>query len=113
MPLNLIKHVDSIKDLSGKRIDIFCFNYNNPNSVPDDILLYAIISSKDSISVSFELLSSIALIFWLSTNELIDKVKSICDRYNGEIIFSDIAGIKELQFRRDFNIEDILDNYYR
>lgn len=112
MPLNLVKHIDSIKDISGKRSEVYCFNYNNPDSVPEDILLYAIICSKDSISVSFELISDIALIFCLSTNDLLDKIKSICEKYNSEIVFSDIAGIKELQFKRDFNKEEILDNYY-
>ena len=39
-------------------------------------------------------------------------IKNVCDLYPSEIVFSDVAGIKELQFRATINSIDVLDRYY-
>lgn len=103
-PLNLIKQIEK---------DEYCFNYTSQNKVPYDIFLYALVSRKESNSISFDLLQELALIFCLTNNDLVDIVKQICFKYPTSIVFSDVAGIKELQFKRDFSQEEILDNYYR
>ncbi len=107
LPLNLIR--------IGAEKDTWIFNYINQNSVPAEIFLYAIICTKEveSGSVPFELLQKLALIFCMDNNELVEVIGRVCLIYPSEIIFSDNSGIKELQFRRDFDREEILDNYYR
>ncbi len=107
LPLNLIR--------IGAEKDTWIFNYINQNSVPAEIFLYAIISTKEieSGSVPFELLQKLALVFCMNNNELIEIIGRVCLIYPSEIIFSDNSGIKELQFKRDFDRIEILDNYYR
>lgn len=104
LPLNLIKQIEK---------DEYCFNYASQNKVPCEVFLYAIILHKESDSISFDLLQELALIFCLTNNDLVDIIKQICSQYPTDIVFSDVAGIKELQFKRHFVQEEILDNYYR
>lgn len=105
-PLSLIR--------TGSDKDTWFFNCINQNSIPADIFLYAIIRTKDkAMSVSFELLQEISLIFCIDNNELLEIIDRICLLYPADIVFSDNAGIKELQFRRVFEEVYILDRYYR
>ncbi len=107
LPLNLIR--------TGSEKDSWIFNYINQNLVPAEIFLYTIISSKDTdaVSVPFELLYELALIFCIDNNELIAILNRVCALYPNDIIFSDNAGIKELQFRREFDKVEILKSYYK
>ena len=106
LPLNLIR--------IGTDKDTWIFNYINQNSVPAQMFLYAIVKTKETgtSSVPFELLQKLSLIFCMDNNELVDIVNRVCSLYPSEIIFSDNSGIKELQFRREFNEIEILDSYY-
>lgn len=104
-PLNLIR--------SGVEKDTYIFNNKNQNSIPAEIFLYALIKSKgDTNSVSFEHLHELSLIFCIDNNELLEIVERVCALYPTDIIFSDNSGIKELQFRREFNELEILNTYY-
>lgn len=107
LPLNLIR--------VGSEKDSWVFNYTNQGVVPAEVFLYAIISYKDqgASSVSFELLQELSLIFCMDNNELIEMVARVCALYSKDIVFSDNAGIKELQFKQEFDKIDILKNYYR
>lgn len=107
LPLNLIR--------IGADKETWIFNYTNQNSVPAQMFLYAIIKTKEegTCSVPFELLQKLSLIFCMDNNELVDIINKVCLLYPSEIIFSDNSGIKELQFRREFNEIEILDIYYR
>lgn len=107
LPLNLIR--------VGAEKDTWIFNYINQNSVPAEIFLYAILKTKDTgtSSVPFDLLQTLSLIFCMDNNELVEIINRTCLLYPSEIIFSDNSGIKELQFRRELDEFEILDNYYR
>lgn len=106
LPLNLVR--------TGGDKDTWVFNYINQNSIPAEIFLYAIIRSKgDTLSVSFDLLQELSLMFCLDNNDLLELIDRVCALYQNDIIFSDNAGIKELQFRRTFDAESVLDSYYR
>lgn len=107
LPLNLIR--------DGSDKETWIFNYINHNVVPVEIFLYAIIkyNKTNSRSVSFELLQKLSLVFCMDNNELVEIIRKVCSLYPSEIIFSDNSGIKELQFRRDFKVIEILDSYYR
>ena len=105
LPLNLIT--------KAAEKDTWFFNYINQNGVPAEIFLFAIILTKDSNSISTELLQELALIFCINNNALLEIINKVCELYPSEIIFSDVAGIKELQIRREFSVEEILNRYYR
>ena len=103
-PLNLVCEVDK---------DTYRFNYDTRSDVPSLIFLYALlVQFKDRSSISFEDIAELALIFCLTNNDLLNIINHLCDLYPSEIVFSDVAGIKELQFRATLNSNKVLDRYY-
>ncbi len=103
-PLNLIRESDD---------NSYVFNYDAREIVPANIFLYALlISFPDSVSISFESMKELVLIFCMTNNDLLAIVKQLCEMYPGDIVFSDVAGIKELQFRRAISTDMALNNYY-
>lgn len=105
-PLKLIR-VDSENEK-------WIYNSVNHKNIPSEIFLYAIIKSKGgAMSVSFDLLQELSLVFCLNNNELLEIIDKVCVLYPSDIVFSDNAGIKELQFKRIFEEFEVLDKYYR
>ena len=103
-PLNLICETEK---------NTYRFNYDTRSDVPSLIFLYALlIKFEGRNSISFEDITELALIFCLTNNDLLDIINYLCDLYPSEIVFSDVAGIKELQFRATLNPTEVLDRYY-
>ena len=103
-PLNLICETEK---------NTYRFNYDTRSDVPSLIFLYALlIKFEGRNSISFEDITELALIFCLTNNDLLNIINHLCDLYPTEIVFSDVAGIKELQFRATLNPTDVLDRYY-
>lgn len=103
-PLNLICETEK---------NTYRFNYDTRSDVPSLIFLYALlIKFEGRNSISFEDITELALIFCLTNNDMLDIINYLCDLYPSEIVFSDLAGIKELQFRATLNSIDVLDRYY-
>lgn len=103
-PLNLICETEK---------NTYRFNYDTRSDVPNLIFLYALlVKFEGRNSISFEDITELALIFCLTSNDLLDIINHLCDLYPSEIVFSDVAGIKELQFRATLNSIDVLDRYY-
>ena len=103
-PLNLICETEK---------NTYRFNYDTRSYVPSLIFLYALlVKFEGRNSISFEDIAELALIFCLTNNDLLDIINHLCDLYPTEIVFSDVAGIKELQFRATLNSMDVLDRYY-
>jgi hypothetical protein len=90
----------------------YCFNNINHASIIPEIFLYAVITERDGLSVSFDLLTEIALVFCLTTEDLLWTIKQICDKYHDRIVFSDVAGVKQLQFKGELLPFDVLDTYF-
>ena len=103
-PLNLVCEVDK---------DTYRFNYDTRSDVPSLIFLYALLTQFEGrSSISFEDIAELALIFCLTNNDLLNIINHLCDLYPSEIVFSDVAGIKELQFRATLKPTEVLDRYY-
>ncbi|MBR5281824.1 MAG: DUF4007 family protein [Alistipes sp.] len=103
-PLNLICETEK---------NTYRFNYDTRSDIPRLIFLYALlVKFEGRNSISFEDITELALIFCLTNNDLLDIINYLCDLYPSEIVFSDVAGIKELQFRATLNSIDVLDRYY-
>ena len=104
VPLNLVCETDK---------DTYRFNYDTRSDVPSLIFLYALlVKFEGRHSISFEDIAELALIFCLTNNDLLNIINHLCDLYPSEIVFSDVAGIKELQFRATLNPIEVLDRYY-
>ena len=86
------------------------------DEIPIEMLLFAILDNHDDEkSISFQKLlndkDSIGCIYSMSANSLIHKIDEIIEKFNN-VVFTDNAGIKELQFKSRFNKWDILEKYY-
>lgn len=105
-PLNLVQESD--------KKDVYTFNSDTRSLVPPRIFLYAMLSSfSDRKSVSFDEIAKLGLIFCLTNNEMLELIKQLCSIYSDVIVFSDVAGIKELQFKGNLTKDQALADYYR
>lgn len=104
-PLNLINELED---------GTYSFNYDSKNNVPEDIFLYALLLLfKNSRSISFESMKDLSLIFCLTNNDMLSIIKSLCQKYSGILVFSDVAGIKELQIKGKLSCIEVLEKYYQ
>lgn len=108
--LNVIRRLP--REKSDPKKEEYKFNYSNRNLVDPSILLYAILVSKESNSVAYETLLELALIFCINNNDLVLLIEAICEKYPKDVVYSDVAGIKQLQFKRELSWQEVLDNYY-
>jgi hypothetical protein len=90
----------------------YYFNNLNHTNISPEVFLYAVLCEKDGLSVSFDSLMEVALLFCLTTNDLLGVIKQICDKYPDQIVFSDVAGVKQLQFRAEPSPFDVLNDHY-
>ena len=103
----------SLNLITESEKDSYTFNYDARSNVPSLIFLYAlIIKFQDQKSISFDDIVELALIFCLTNNDLMDIIKQLCIQYPSEIVFSDVAGIKELQFKTLPAPIEVLNKYY-
>ncbi|WP_418209143.1 DUF4007 family protein [Barnesiella intestinihominis] len=103
-PLNLIRETED---------GTYMFNYDSRNIVPANIFLYALLAVfPDSKSISFESMRELSLIFCLMNNDLLTIIKQLSEEYVGILVFSDVAGIKELQIKGEISTDKALENYY-
>jgi hypothetical protein len=85
--------------------------------LPLHILLYAIVSAHPTdLSIGFEQLygefNSVGSVFCLSKEGLTIALQRMADIKEYDITFSNEAGIRELQFKKQLNSEKILEDYY-
>lgn len=100
---------------SGKEEQFTILN-NEKDSLPGAVVLYTILDNPNyGMSISLNALeldfNSPGSIFALNRNGLINKISDIVAE-NENVIFTDHAGIKELQFKTKPSPYTILDHYY-
>jgi hypothetical protein len=44
--------------------------------------------------------------------ETIEMLKTLASEYSQYFAYSDVAGIKQVQFTKDLDVKQVLDNYY-
>lgn len=113
LDLVLIEEIDKSesKDSSWYRI----VNRDQEN-LPEEIILYCILDNHSfDESISFNSLltgrNSVGSIFALSGNGLVKKLKALTQVFDN-IVYTDDAGIREIQFKDELDKWEILDRYY-
>ena len=86
------------------------------HNLPVDILLYGILLiNKESNSISYQKLedekNQVGSIFALNQEGLVSKIEALASQHES-IVFSDQAGIMELQFKSELAPYQVLSNYY-
>lgn len=108
---NLLTDLDLIRtDADGKN---YMFNIEGKRPVPWQIFLYAVINRKeDDNTVDYDVLQEIGLVFCMNDMEVITMCKNIVSHNTGSIVYSDVAGIRQLQFLTNITATEALDRYY-
>lgn len=104
------------ENAEGKLIDWFRVESKEQLDLPAAIVLYSILDNPTyGRSISFQELltgnNSPGSIFALNEVGLLSKIESICSDYK-HVIFTESAGVRELQFKRSLDKYDVLNAYY-
>jgi hypothetical protein len=91
----------------------YIFNDSGKRAIIPEILLYAIIDQKgNDKTVSFDILQRISLIFCVPMLELIENIQLLTKIFEGAIVYSDNAGIKQVPFLKELDKFEVLNHYY-
>ena len=105
LDLNLIRTSDGGKS--------YQFNIEGKRLLPLDIFIYAVIKWKgENLSVDFSSIQDMGLVFCLSDMETISLLQQASETYPELMHYSDVAGVRQLQFLKDCKAQYFLDNYY-
>ena len=55
---------------------------------------------------------SVGLAFCMQDSETIEMLKNLASEYSQYFAYSDVAGIKQVQFTKDLDVKQVLDSYY-
>ena len=113
MDLDLLRQTDKT-DGTEDNEDKYYFNIEGKREVTPSIFLFAVllIKEKNDNSIPYDVLHELGLIFCMTDLEIIDMLKLLSDRYSDTLSYSDVAGIRQLQFTRQMDAKQVLDNYY-
>jgi hypothetical protein len=111
--LELLDTFEVVKGDAGVRYTI---ERRQRGTLPWQIVLYAILGRYQGNSVSFRELANDhngpGMVFALNEDGLLNQVRAITAHCQ-DIVFTDDAGIRELQFRQRPDGWEVLDGYYR
>lgn len=113
MDLDLLRQSEK-KDMSEDKQNRFFFNIDGKKHVPSEIFLFAILLMKEDAdnSISYELLQEIGLIFCMTDLEVIEVLNQLSKTYSESLLYSDVAGIRQLQFTKQMDAKQLLEMYY-
>ena len=111
---SLLIDLDLIRqDPEGKT---YYFNVDGKRKVTNEVFLYALLKLKEQEgdnTISYETIQDkIGLIFCLKDYETIEMLKTLSGKYKKYFTYSDVAGIKQVQFTAELDSKKILDKYY-
>lgn len=110
--LELIQRVEKFGHVQWYKVE----NKVRPE-IPAEIILFCILTNeKYGSSISFnELLNdinSVGSVFALNSSGLLAKIEQMIKRYKKYMTFSDNSGVRLLQFKKELNPMDVLNDYY-
>lgn len=110
--LDLLSTFELMKSDGGVR---YAIERRERIDIPIQTVLYAILEQYQGHSVSFRNLANDrngpGMIFALDDDGLLNQINAMTAKYP-DIIYTDDAGIREIQFRMRPNLQQVLDDYY-
>lgn len=108
-PLLLDLNLLTVKEKEG-----YAFNERGRASLPPEVFFFTVLMEKGTdASVTFEdTLKCIGLFFCMSELDIINCLKEIAEMYSEIVVYSDIAGVRQLLFTKEVKPEEILRRYY-
>lgn len=116
MDLDLLRQTDKTEktdDATDRRSRYF-FNLEGKRQVTPEIFLFALLMIKDESdnSIPYDTLQELGLIFCMTDLEVIDMLNLLSETYSDTLTYSDVAGIRQLQFTKQMNAKQVLESYY-
>lgn len=106
--LDLIRQSSEDKD--------YYFNHGGKRQVVPEVFLYALLTIQEESgdrSLPFETVQdNIGLVFCMDEQETVAMLRSLSEAYSTVLSYSDVAGIRQIQFTGDADRMNILDDYY-
>ena len=94
----------------------YFFNVDGKRKVTNEIFLYALLKLKEQEgdnTISFDTIHErVGLVFCMQDFETIEMLKQLASDYSQYLAYSDVAGIKQVQFTKDLDVKQVLDDYY-
>ena len=112
MDLDLLRQMDKKDNVNSR--ERYFFNVEGKRQVVPEIFLFAILMAKEEEdnSIPYDMLQELGLIFGMDNLEVIEMSKSLADKYCDSLSYSDVAGIRQLQFIKQMKPKQVLDMYY-
>jgi hypothetical protein len=112
----LFTELDLVKSYGKRNDEYYVVENTEKLEIPEAVLLYAILEFREfdsSINLSSieQDINSPGAVFAINRTGLVKKIEGICEK-NKNILFTDHAGIKELQFKKKPDALTVLENYY-
>ena len=94
--------------------DEYAFNEEGKATLSPDIFFFAVLMEKGTdTAVGYDdTLRRTGLIFCMTERDIINCLESIAEKYSDYVVYSDIAGVRQLLFTKDVDPEVILRRYY-
>lgn len=109
---SLLLDLDLIR-MDSDNNKVYFFNIEGKRQVTPEIFFYGLVKLKgEERTVPYELLQELGLIFCMSDLETISMLKYIAEKYSNFVNYSDVAGIRQMQFIQDIDPMMVLNNYY-
>ena len=94
----------------------YYFNHGGKRQVVQEVFLYALITLQEKsgdCSLPFETVQdNIGLVFCMNEMETVNMLRSLNEAYPAVLSYSDVAGIRQIQFTGDVDRMNILDDHY-
>ena len=94
----------------------YFFNIDGKRKVTKEIFLYGLLRLKEQAgdnTISFDTIQErVGLVFCMQDYETVEMLKQLTSEYDQYLAYSDVAGIKQVQFIKEINVKQVLDNYY-
>ena len=94
----------------------YYFNVDGKRQVTKEIFLYGLLKLKEQEgdnTIPFDTIQEkVGPVFCMQDFETIDMLKLLASEYSQYFAYNDVAGIKQVQFTKDLDIKQVLDNYY-
>ena len=94
----------------------YYINVDGKRKVTKEIFLYGLLKLKEhegDNTISFDTIQErVGLVFCMQDFETIEMLKLLASEYRQYFAYSDVAGIKQVQFTKDLDVKQVLDSYY-
>lgn len=112
MDLDLLRQADKT-DKDDKKV-YYYFNVDGKRQVIPEIFLFALLTvkNKSDNTIPYETLYELGLMFCMDNLEVINMLKLLSETYSDSLTYSDVAGIRQLQFTKQMDAKQVLDKYY-